>query len=351
MIFRYLSRLYLKYFLIVFLALILFFVGLDYLQAAKGLPDSANLQVLYVVYKAFYGTGLLLPVALVLSGVVTYITLVRSNELVALYSLGYSKKRVVIPFFAVSFFMTLLYIAIHATPFAYSKEYADNIEKNSFLSSSTSNLFFRYNDAYVYFGKLYPLQKRAEEIRIFSVKNGDLQEIISAKAAQFEDNLWLIKEAYVIKKPSQDLSRSEPLNTENIQNLRLLEGFRPKILDSVYEGKVSFSILDAVEAIILLKQQNVSIDKVKSALLLMVVFPFFAPFLVVTLFYRVPATHRFVSLTFFGFLAVLATLLVWGLLFALAKLSITAVLPSEAGIVLPVAILGLLALYFYRKNR
>ncbi|WP_200762601.1 LptF/LptG family permease [Nitrosophilus alvini] len=345
--YRYLGRLYLKYFAVIFLALTLFFVGLDFLQSFKSLPDSANLQVLYVMYKAFYGADMLLPISLIFGMISAKVYLIRSNELVAFYSVGYDRKRVIKPFFISSVILLFFYIVLHATPFAYSSEYADSIKKNSYFTDSTTNLFFKYYDNYIYFEKLYPLQKRAENIRIFKVENDVLKEIIKAKEAFFDQNLWKIRNATVVNyKKNQDGSNIE---VSQKSELKLLEGFRPKILDTIYEGKTSFSIIDAIEAIILLSKQNVNTDKIKSILYSQLVYPFFAPFLLVILFYFVPISRRFASITLFGFMAILTTLIVWGLLFALSKLSLTGVLPPELAVLFPVSLLGAGAFYLYSR--
>ena len=52
---RYLLEKYFKNFIIVLLSLEIFFVGIDYLQNFKSIPDSANLQLLYVLYKSWNG--------------------------------------------------------------------------------------------------------------------------------------------------------------------------------------------------------------------------------------------------------------------------------------------------------
>jgi len=340
---RYLVILYLKYFFIILIALISFFVGLDYLQNAKNLPSSANLQIMYILYKSFYAMDILLPISTVFAMIATKISLIRSNELVAIYSIGYDKKSVIKPLFVTSFFILLVFMILHTTSFSYANENANNIKKHDFLTSSTSNLFFKYNDFYIYFKKLYPFQKKAEDIRIFSVKDKILQKIIRSKEAYFQDDLWKIKDALIIKK------ESEKIVLDKKNEIKLLKGFKPKILDSVYEGKTSFSILDALYAIKLLKEQKINIQKIKAVLYSQIIYPFFAPFLMVILFYFVPITQRIASITLFSFGAIILSLIVWGLLYSLIRLSFASVLIPEISTILPIFILSLLALYFYKK--
>lgn len=65
LVFKYIALHYLKYFFVILGALILFSVGFDYVGVASQLPDSANLVLMYVVYKVFYSIDMLLPLTLI----------------------------------------------------------------------------------------------------------------------------------------------------------------------------------------------------------------------------------------------------------------------------------------------
>ncbi len=344
---RYLILLYLKYFSIILIALIFFFVGLDYLQNAKSLPSSANLQIMYLVYKAFYAVDILLPIATIFGMLATKIYLIRSNELVAIYSVGYDKRSVIKPFFVISFFIILIFTLLHTTSFAYANENADNIKKHSLISSSTTNLFFKYYNFYIYFKKLYPFQKKAEDVRIFKVENSKLKKIIRSKEAFFENNLWKIKNADIVEKIDKDSTKKIKIDQKN--EIKLLQGFKPKILDTIYEGKTSFSILDAFYAIKLLQEQNINTQKIKAVLYAQMIYPFFAPFLMVIIFFFVPITQRLASVTLFSFGAIISSLMIWGLLYTFVRLSLTGVLNPEISTMLPVIVLALISLIFYKK--
>lgn len=345
MLTRYLIFLYLKYLFFIFIALLIFFVGLDYIQNAKNLPNSANLQILYVIYKSFYASDLLFPVSIVFASIAAKIHLVRSNELIAIYSVGYSKKKVIKPFFWISMLIVLIFILLHTTSFSYAGENADNIKKYSALTNATSNLFFKYNNSYIFFKKLFPLQKRGENIRIFEVNNQKLKKIISAKNGYFIKNSWNIQNATMVKN-----LKDRKIEIKKNLNLTLLKGFKPKILDSVYEGKTSFSILDAIYAIKLLKKQNIDIQKIKAALYAQLIYPFFAPFLMIIIFYFVPITQRIFSMTIFSFGAIISTLFIWGVLFTLMRLSFAGTLIPEISTILPVTILAIAAFMLYKRN-
>ena len=166
-LFRYISYHYLKYFFIILFALIFFMVGFDYLGRINKLPDSANLVFLYLMFQTFLGIHILVPPALVFAMIGTKIFLIRSNALVAFYSLGYTKRDVLKPFIIVSNIIVVIYILLHATPLAKSEEYALNIYEKSMVSVPSNSLFFTYEDKFVYFQTLYPLLKKAVDVKIF----------------------------------------------------------------------------------------------------------------------------------------------------------------------------------------
>ena len=339
---RYLALSYLKYFFIILFALILFFVGLDFLQAVKALPDSANLQVLYVFYRTLAGIDLLFPISLVFALIALKVHLIRSNELVALYALGYSKKDVLRPLFGSALLLTLLYLILHLTSFSYAKEYAENIKEFNSLQSATKELYFKYNDQYVYFGALYPLQKRARDVRVFDTNGTHLERIVISKSAYFSQDSWHMPRARIIENLGDKIS----IKTRDVTTLH---GYKPKILDSVYEGKTSMTLLDALYAIELFVRQNIDIQKLKALLYYNLFYPFFAPLLMLIIFYFVPVSARLGNVNLFSFAAIAATLFVWGVLYVLSKLAFNATLMPEIAILLPIFFLFTTALWFYKR--
>jgi lipopolysaccharide export system permease protein len=343
---------YLKYFAIILGALTLFVVGFDYMDHAAELSKSANLLLIYLVYKAFYAIDLLLPLSLVFAMISTKIFLIRSNALVSFFSLGYSRVSVLKPFVIVSMTIIILFISLHTwSTFARAQEFSRNIRKHAQYLNPTRDLFFAYKGKYVYFSKLLPLQERAEGIRVFSVKNNSLKEVVSAKSAEYRDGYWQIKKGDLIIKPD-DLSLASPgIKVVPADNLKILQGFRPKMLDQVYEGKVNFTIGDALDAISLLDSQGIDTRTIKGALYKIFIYPLFVPFLIVIIFFFVPVSARFLNVSLFSFAAILATLLTWGMLMMLIELSNNKTISSEVGIVAPVVILFLIALRQWRKYR
>lgn len=350
--FKYISFHYIKYFLIILLALVMFLVGFDYMDNAESLSKSANLLLIYLVYKSFFAIDMLLPLALIFSMITTKIHLIRSNALVSFYSLGYSKVDILKPFFVVSTVIVFIFISLHALPsFSRADEFSNNIRKNSEYLSPTRNLFFTYKDKFVYFSKMLPLQEKAQDIRVFTTKDNSLKEVLVASSASYKDHYWHIKDADIITKPDKLDFDSLGIKVENKVDLAILEGFRPKMLDQVYEGKVNFTIRDAFDALLLLKDQNVNVSGIKGALYKIFFYPFFIPSMVVIIFFFVPISARSFNVTLFSFVAILATLMTWGVLFMLIELSNNKTIPSEAGVLAPVIVLALIALRQWRKYR
>ncbi len=349
--FRYVAWHYLKYFAIILFALVFFMVGFDLIQAMDKLPDSANLIVLYMMFKSFFAIDMMLPLSLIFAMIATKIQLIRSNALVAFYALGYSKTDILKPFVAVSGLLIVIYIALHTTAFARADEYSNNIRSSSQYLKPTSKLFFTFEDKYIYFGHLDPLQEKAEDIRIFSIQGHELRDLIVAQEAYYRHGFWHIDSAHHLSKPKELLLKGEGITISKEQHLQLLKGFRPKILDQVYEGKVNFTIVDAIDALMLLSHQNINTDKIKSALYRMFIHPFFVPALIVIIFFFVPISPRFLNVSLFSFGAILATLMIWAVLFMMIELSNTKTISSEVGIVLPVALLFAIALFIWQKNR
>ncbi len=350
--YRYIALHYLKYFLLILVALILFMVGFDYMSKADSLAKSANLVMIYLTYQTFFAIEMLLPLSLVFGMIAAKIYLIRSNALVSFYSLGYSRIDVLKPFVVVASLVIFLFISLHAfTKFSRAQEYAENIRIHGKYLNPSRDLFFTYKGQYIYFSKLLPIQEKALDVRIFEVKNGTLNSVIVAKEAYYEDDFWKIKSADIISKPKNLDLNATGIGVVEEKGLNILEGFRPKMLDQVYLGQVDFTIVDAIEAYTLLSSQGVDISSIKGALYRIFVYPFFAPVLIIIIFFFVPISVRFLNVSLFAFGAILSTLMIWGMLYMLNELSTHKTIPSELGILMPIFILLMIALWLWRKHR
>jgi len=330
----------------------MFMVSFDYMGNAQSFENKANLLLIYLVYKSFFAIDTLLPISLVFAMISTKMYLIRSNALVSFFSLGYSRVDILKPFVIVSTVIIVLFISLHALPkFARAAEFSSNIRQYSQYLSPTRDLFFTYKGKYIYFSRMYPLQEKAEGIRMFTIEENSLKEVLVASVAYYRDDAWNIKQADIITKPNDLTFSSTGMSAEKLKDLKILEGFRPKVLDQVYEGKVNFTIKNAIDAIVLLNSQNINISSIKGALYKIFIYPFFAPLLIIIIFFFVPISVRFLNVSLFSAASIISTLLVWGVLFMLIELSNTKTIPSEVGVLVPIFILLLVAIRQWKKYR
>ena len=348
---RYSSFIYFKYFLIIFMALVGFYVVIDTLTNLKNLPNSANLQIIYVCLTALISINYILPISLVLALIVTIINLIRSNELVSFYALGVSKNRLIMPIFTIALIISFAYIGLCFTQFAYAKERQESLEDFQSFERFTNLTFLRFENKFIYIDKLFGDKQSAKDIRIFDMNGSKIMSQTIAKEANYDDNIWRLKDNIVVTLPQNIELGSSGFESKNLDEIITLSNFRPRIIENIKNSDNIYSISDAIDSIKTLKNENINISKIKSALYSMLFFPLFAPFMVLILYYYMPLTGRFASLSIASFSAILATLCVWGVLFLLIRISLNGAIAAEFGIILPIVLLMLFAGYKVYEHR
>ena len=347
---QYLLQKYLKYFFIILFSLEVFFIGIDFIQHLKSLPNSANLQLLYLFYNAFFTLTITLPLSLGFAWVITITFLIKNNELVSFYSLGLSHKNILTPIILISTMITTVLIMLQATPLAYSYEQKQRILNNQYFVSEQSNIFLKYNEYFIYFEKLYPLEKKATNIHIFKTKNNDIVETIVGKNAYYQNNKWYVTDTKITKKPEKIDWETSKLTVTYEKFLYTLEGFEPKIINNVYKANIQFSIIDAVYTILLLNNQDFNTNKIKTILYSQVFTPFFIlPTIILVFIFSSPSSRFFNTATFVSS-AIFFTLFMWGIMFLLQKLALGGVILAEVAIILPLILLFIITYYLYNKR-
>ncbi|MEA1915821.1 MAG: LptF/LptG family permease [Campylobacterota bacterium] len=336
---QYILKKFLKYFFIILLSLELFFVGIDLMQNFKELPNSANLQLLYILYNAFFTLSITLPISIIFAWITTLVYLVRHNELVASFSLGSSKKMIYMPVVFISTAILIAFISLQMTPLAYAYEQKSKIIKGMYFTNTKSNLFLKYNNYFIYFKKLHPLEKKAQDIHIFKIKDNDIEQSIIAKSAHYQNNKWYVVDAKIITKPSNIGWDESAISIRYEKFLDTLEGFNPKILNNVYDTKSNFSILDAYKALQLLDKQGVNTNKIKASLYYQLFSYFIVLPLIILFFAFIGVSSRFFNTARFTAVSIFTTLVVWGIFFMLFKLSMGDVITAEIAVLLPLALL------------
>jgi lipopolysaccharide export system permease protein len=347
---RYVGTLYVKNVFIIFMGLVFFYAGVDLITNFKDLPESANLQLLYVSLNALTAVNYALPLSLVFGMIVSKFSMIRSNELICMYAAGISKTQLLKPLFVCAIGLTGVYIALNFTPFVYAYEYRSHLLKNHRIAPISSDLFLKYEGNYVYIATLDPIRQEAQGIRVFEVDGPQLVRAIEAKRGTFVRNEWVLEEVKVIHKPEVQSLEDEGLRIERHERMGALKGFKPKIIENAHQGGIALSVLDALDALRFFSSQGIDTKGVKTALYTMILFPFFAPLMVVILYFFLPASGRFFNLALLSFIFVIVTLGVWGLLFVLSKFSSGGVILPELAIALPILAMAIGALSLFYKN-
>lgn len=339
-----------KYFFIIFLALEMFFLGADTIKYADKLPDSANLIILFFFYDALYALNYTLPLSLVLGSILFYINFLKSSQLSALLALGYSRRKILSPLLILSSLIICGYIGLNATPFVYAQEKAEVIVNKNALQNAQEDIFVKYNQDYVYFQKVYPLLNRAENIKVFELKNGELTTFIQANKATFENDFWVLENAELIKIDNNRFSfNEEVLEHQKIKQLKILKNFRPKVLDTFSKDKPTVSIIDAILSAKILISQKIDFEKVRAILYSFIIVPLFVPLTIIIIASYIPSLARYGNLALLTFALVIFSLMVWGAFFSISKLSISGIIHPEFGVLLPFALLLIFSLLSYTR--
>ncbi|CAA6817689.1 MAG: Unknown protein [uncultured Sulfurovum sp.] len=342
MLFKYVAFHYLKNMLIILLGLSGLFAGLDFLMNATSL-SSFNVKVLYVFFKWQEALSLLFPLAIVFGGVWTKISFVKQNSISAMYALGVTRKELFKPFFVVGMLTYLFFVSLYFTSFSTARDSAKQLFSNSYDVSETRDLFFKYDDSFVYIGALIPKKYKLENLTIFKMKNNKVTETFTAKEAWYNIHEWVatnaLKKTIVI-----DEDGKQRLQVENVGILYTLKEYQPKILKSIYDGKV-LTLYENIKAIQLLNNQDLETHTLRADIYGKVVMPLFSIALLMILLFTFPFHARYMNIAMTTTKAIGGTLFVWGMLFSFQSIGKNGILSPELAIILPVVLLWIYALY------
>lgn len=348
---RYVGWLYFKYFVIIFVALTLFYVGIDILTNLKDMPASANLKLLYFGLTSLTAVNYVLPLALIFALITSKFSMIRSNELVSFYALGIDKNRLIKPPFYIALAITFIYVGLNFTPFAYAYEYGRNIVKLSNLSRTSSDIFLKFEGKFVYMDSLNPISGEAKDVRIFDINGSNLRSATFGESAKFTDDAWLLKNAKIVNLPQNIKLGEKGLDIKTPSELKTLENFKPKTIESASAESSAITIPDAVDYILAFKDEGVGLNSTKTTLYNLAFAPFFAPFMVLIIYYFLPVTGRFFNLALKSFIFTIASLCVWGALFVMMRFARNGVVSPEVGVLLPIILLGAYAFYLRFGSR
>ncbi len=339
--FLYISGHYLRNFLILIISLSLAVVFIDYLQNSQKLHVGLNRKILYIFYTWEYTLALIYPLVVLMALAWTHISFIYNNVFVALFSFGYSRRRLLLPFFISGLGIYLLFTLLQTTSFAYGKDQAMTILKSNKAKEKLVDLFFKYDNSFVYAKELDPLRKRLKKVTIFEMKNHQISRMIQFPVAYYSNGDWIAQNVQIRRKNFNKKGQFITFDDKNIDKLHILQGYRPKIFRKIYEGG-TFSLRDSFEALHLLERQGLSANKVKANFYHKLVTPLFALALMVILFYLTPSYHRFVRKEKLWVALLGSSIFTWALLFSIYRLSINGVVPPDWGQILPI-----IALFIY----
>jgi len=347
MIFKYIAYHYIKNLLIILLGLAGLFAGLDFLMNALKLT-SFNLRILYVFFKMEEALAILFPLAIVFAGIWTKIAFIKQNKLVSFYALGLTRREFFKPFFVVGMVTYLLFLVLHFTSFSHAKDDARELLQNSYDISKTEDLFFKYDDSFVYIGALIPEKYKIEELTIFQLEGDRVVETITAKEAWYNIHEWAASHA-IRREITHDSDGKQQLKVEKVRLLKTLKGYQPKILKSIYDGR-SLTLYESIMAVKLLSKQGLETHELRADIYQRVAIPLFAIAFLMILMFNVPFHARYMNLTVSSTKAIGGTLVVWGILFLFHRMAENGVTNPELVMILPIVLLWIYAFYSLLKS-
>jgi len=318
--FRYLAWHYGRQFVILLLGLSGAVVLIDFLQHMQKIQGGANQKILYLFYTWEYMVSLIYPLVILLALAWTQITLTYRNVFVALFSFGYGKLRLLGPFVTVATLIYLLFLSLHTTDFAYGRDRARAILHHQ-EEQGVENLFFKYNDTFVFVTRLDPIHKRLYGGKIFRLQGRRVTETVQFDQADYRGESWVAPRATVRRKLFDEEGALRGFKEEQVRDLTLLKGYRPRVFERIYQGR-TLTLDEAVSAWRLLARQELSADKIKAILSNKVIMPLFALAMVIILFLKAPVYHRYIRKERLWLLYLGSALLSWALLFALYRLGL-----------------------------
>lgn len=343
--FRYIAKLYFHNLLAILFGLSFAFAVIDYFQHIQDLNVSSNYQILYIFYMWQEALGLLYPLAIVFAVIMTKLSLVKSNTMGALHAFGYNKKRLFLPIFSVVILTYGIFVGLNTTEFAYAKDKAEVLLANEINAYDVNDVFFKYNDTFVYVKKLNPIKKTLSDITIFKVQGHQVRYTIHAQTAEYGNDEWEAKDA-TLKTHIYKNGKLDRYEVEHKESITTLHGYKPKILTSLYEGK-ALNIIDAYHTWQLFQKQGLNSDKIRAVLYNKIIVPLFSIALALILFFKLPFHARMMSLGSVIALSLGATFIIWGILFGLNQMGSNGVLIPELSAILPIVLLLIYAIFVY----
>jgi lipopolysaccharide export system permease protein len=347
--FFYIAKRYSKNFILIVLGITVAVAFVDYLQTHSQIVGSWNQKILYFFYTWEFRLTQFYPLSMVFAATITYMSLVQENILVSLFSFGYSKKQLFIPFVLPAFLFYIVMIYLQTGEFAYARERAWSIKHNMQSTRAVDELFFKYNGNFVYVEHLDPVQKIIHGVTVFELKNGKTKRAIMFDSAEFDGKFWIAKRATIMTKKYSNTGALIGFDRENVGKYKLLRNYKPKVIELIYEGE-SLSLIDAINTYTLLEEQGLNSSKIKATFYNKTLLPLFAFVVMAMIFFKTSYYARYMNRELVWALSLGGTLVVWGLFYALYTLGSSGSISPDIAVLLPIIIFILYGYYLYVRG-
>lgn len=210
---RYLLREFLSYYVLVHLGLVALFLGIDFFSNFWNMGQSLDRAAIIYLCKAPQAAQLFFPVALLLGVLLVTTNMARQNEILALFTNGFSVFRVASFFLSVGAVLSaFVFLACDSTlPFLNKRRVM--LERNIDPSSAEAEALFRGGTSGWYrgsraiysFGHYDEMGQKLLDVDLFVVTPSMyLPERMHAKEASFENNQWVLHDGFRVLYPRVD---------------------------------------------------------------------------------------------------------------------------------------------------
>jgi lipopolysaccharide export system permease protein len=270
---------------------------------------------------------MLYPLAIVFSFLMTLSSMIKFNELVSFYSLGFIPKKLIKPFLFFAVLITLFMYALQFSKLSYANQYAKAIKDN--FNYKTYDLFLKYKNNIVYIKVINPFSKMAWGVKVFNYKNNELKKVISAKKAVYKNNSWHAKNAEI-------LILNDDKWVKKKKELVFLKNFTPKILTNLKTlDNISF-----YDAYILIRYfKDIDLNMILSILFFKIFTPLAMILIMIYLFFTAPIHVRVSNVSMFIVKAVMLSVLIWAVELMMFKFSKQGIIPFWSIAIVPLIIL------------
>jgi len=208
---KYLIREYIRTFLILLGSLSVVFIVIDIIDNLPRLMRyGASFQqaVFYYILRLPYLAILISPVTMLLTGLFLMNSLAKYNESTAIRAAGISIKRAMLPLFALGFLMSIIigifgeYVLPRSEAkraFVYQVLIRDEQPEDQMLKA---RIHYQGKNGYFYYFGFFDGYKntlRVVDIIKFDTKRGTVSERITATAAEWLNNQWVLKDCEIRK--------------------------------------------------------------------------------------------------------------------------------------------------------